>query len=157
MTHYDYKVIPAPRRLKKVKGIKDTTELFVHTLTDAINEMARDGWEYVRAEQLSAEEHHGWFRRSTEVIQTVMIFRRERSDLPGPRLTATEPETPAARRLPDPVRRDPHPREPQRPLTERPHAAPTPRPTAPRAEPRIGEASGAPLRPTPRLGPADNP
>jgi hypothetical protein len=152
MTHYDYKVIPAPRRLKKVKGIKDTPELFAHTLTDAINEMAREGWEYVRAEQLSAEEPHGWFRRSTEVVQTVMIFRRERPDLPGPRLTAAGPEPTPARRLPDPL-----PREPERIFAEQLHATTTTRPTAPRPEPRIGETSGAPLRPTPRLGPDENP
>jgi hypothetical protein len=157
MTHYDYKVIPAPRRLKKIKGIKDTPELFAHTLTDAINEMAREGWEYVRAEQLSAEEPHGWFRRSTEVVQTVMIFRRERADLPGPRLTAVEPESAPARRLPDPGPRDLHPREPERIFAEQLHATTTTRPTAPRPEPRIGETSGAPLRPTPRLGPADKP
>jgi hypothetical protein len=157
MTHYDYKVIPAPRRLKKVKGIRDTPELFAHTLTDTINEMAREGWEYIRAEQLSAEEPHGWFRRSTEVVQTVMIFRRERSDLPGPRLTAVEPEPAPARRLPDPGPRELHPREPERSFADRLASTETTRPTATRAEPKIGETPGTPLRPVPRLGPADNP
>jgi hypothetical protein len=157
MTHYDYKVIPAPRRLKKVKGIKDTPELFAHTLTDAINEMARDGWEYIRAEQLAAEEPHGWFRRSTEVVQTMMIVRRKRPDLPGPRLSAVVPETAPARRLADPGPRELHPREPERSLSDRMQAIETTRPAPLRSEPKIADTPAAPLRPLPRLGPADSP
>ena len=28
MTHYDYKVIPAPKRVKRVKGVHGAEELF---------------------------------------------------------------------------------------------------------------------------------
>ena len=55
MNHYEYKVVPAPRRAKRVRGVKAAEELFALTLTDAINEVARQGWEYVRAEHLPAE------------------------------------------------------------------------------------------------------
>ena len=43
MTHYDYKVIPAPKKVKRVKGVSGADELFAATLTDAINEVARAG------------------------------------------------------------------------------------------------------------------
>jgi hypothetical protein len=59
MTYYDYKVIPAPKRAKRVKGVHGTEDLFALTLTEAINEVARQGWEYVRAEHLPAEAPRG--------------------------------------------------------------------------------------------------
>ena len=62
MTHYDYKVVPAPKRAKRVRGVRGAEELFALTLTEAINEVARQGWEYVRAEHLPAESPGGWFR-----------------------------------------------------------------------------------------------
>ena len=87
MTHYEYKVVPAPRRAKRVRGVKGAEELFALTLTDAINEVARQGWEYVRAEHLSAEAPGGWFRGGTSGEQAVLVFRRDRETL-GPRLAA---------------------------------------------------------------------
>ena len=78
MTHYDYKVVPAPKRAKKVKGVRGAEELFALTLTEAINEVARQGWEYVRAEHLPAEAPRGWFRGATAGEQTVLVFRRAR-------------------------------------------------------------------------------
>ena len=87
MTHYDYKVVPAPKRAKRVEGVKGAEELFALTLTDAINEVARQGWEYVRAEHLPAEAPGGWFRGGTAGEQTVLVFRRDREAL-GPRLAA---------------------------------------------------------------------
>ena len=62
MTHYDYKVVPAPTRAKRMKGVQRREELFALTLTEAINEVARQGWEYLRAETLPAEAPRGWFR-----------------------------------------------------------------------------------------------
>lgn len=155
MTAYDYKVTPAPKRMKRVKGIKTTAELFSMTLAEAINAAARDGWEYVRAESLPATEEGGWFRRPVEVIETVLIFRRPRETL-GPRLAAAKADPAPALGL-GPVRIG----APERPLTERlaPERA-IPERAAPatlRREPRLGEQQEAatPLRSTPRLGPAD--
>ena len=56
MSSYEYTVIPAPARGEKTKGAKTGIERFAATLSDALNDMARDGWEYVRAETLPAEE-----------------------------------------------------------------------------------------------------
>jgi hypothetical protein len=162
MTVYEYKVAPAPKRLKRVRGVSSTAELFAVTLAEAINVAARDGWEYVRAESLPAEQAGGWFRRGAEVIETVLIFRRPRETL-GPRLAAARPEPEGEGARLGPVERpvERHPERPaERPLErtaerrapERPSLAPL------RREPRLGgEPSGAatPLRPGPRLGPAD--
>lgn len=73
---YEYKVIPAPARAERVRGMKTTAERFAHHLALAINAEAEEGWEYVRAETLPCEERKGLMggtRRSTE---TVLIFRR---------------------------------------------------------------------------------
>jgi hypothetical protein len=159
MTSYDYKVTPAPKRMKRVKGVKTTAELFSLTLAEAINAAARDGWEYVRAESLPAVEEGGWFRRPVEVIETVLIFRRPREVL-GPRLAAAKGDPAPAQGL-GPVRigapdaRSPsglrRARAPERASPER--AAPA----ALRREPRLGEPQEAatPLRSSAPPRPAD--
>ncbi len=153
MNHYEYKVVPAPKRSKRVRGVRGPEDLFALTLTDAINEVARQGWEYVRAEHLPAEAPGGWFRGGTSGEQTVLVFRRDREAL-GPRLAA--------------VRTDPDAGAPQmsetmagsvaaeRAAVERVQAHLRHREF--RAEPRLGEAASeppTPLRPAPRIGPAD--
>ena len=96
MTYYDYKVVPAPKRAKRVKGVHGAEDLFALTLTESINEVARQGWEYVRAEHLPAEAPRGWFRGARAAEQTVLVFRRARESA-GPRLVAaTRPEPAAA-------------------------------------------------------------
>jgi hypothetical protein len=147
MTHYDYKVVPAPKRAKKVKGVKLPEELFALTLTEAINEVARQGWEYVRAEHLPAEASRGWFRSALHGEQTVLVFRRARESL-GPRLAAVQHEAPDSAPAPAPVSAA------ERAVVDRMR----------RREPSLRlEAGGetaeepTPLRPTPRLGPASEP
>jgi hypothetical protein len=153
MTFYDYKVAPAPRQVKRVKGTKSGSEAFAHTLADAINAAAREGWEYVRAESLPAQEQGGWFRRGAEVVETVLIFRRPRESL-GPRLAAARPEPeadgPRLGAVERPVER---PRAPQPVPPDRPGFAPRLRGDLRPGEP--ADAAPKPLRPPPRLGPAD--
>ncbi|MBA3325127.1 MAG: hypothetical protein H0T41_07670 [Rhodobacteraceae bacterium] len=149
MTFYDYKVTPAPKRLKRIKGVRSTAELFSATLAEAINAAAREGWEYLRAESLPAEEAGRWFRRGSEVIETVLIFRRPRETL-GPRLAAAKSGT-AQDHDPEAVRLGVD----ERPVPDR--APERAQPSILRREPRLGDAQDdpAPLRPAPRLGPAD--
>jgi hypothetical protein len=72
---YEYKVIPAPARVQKVKGLKTTQERFAHLVAELLNQHGADGWEYLRAESLPCEERKGLtgLRSST---QTVLILRR---------------------------------------------------------------------------------
>lgn len=151
MSYYDYKAVPAPRRMKKVKGVKSAEDLFALTLTEAINEHAHQGWEYVRSESLIIEAPGGWFRRGSSDTQTVLVFRQERSTL-GPRLAAAG-QMGAAADWKAEARREPA-------LDFTP--APAPR-QAPAAEPTFAEVAAetddhttqTPLRSGPRLGPAE--
>jgi len=143
MQHYDYKVVPAPRRLKKIRGISSSAELCAMTLAETLNAVAREGWEYLRAEQVAAAPVGGWFRRGAEVVETVLVFRRPR-EAPGPRI-AVEGEAPAA-----------VPAEPLiRPLGERLQGGDRRREPPPLAPEE--NADTTPLRPSPRLGPAEKP
>lgn len=75
MPRHEYKVIPAPRRGTKSREAKTTEDRFALTLSNLMNELGRDGWEYVRAETLPTEERAG-FTKTRVVEQTVLIFRR---------------------------------------------------------------------------------
>lgn len=76
MEHFEYKVIPAPRRGVRVKGAKGPAGRFAGTLENTINALSSEGWEYVRAESLPVDERHGITRRKTETYQNVLIFRK---------------------------------------------------------------------------------
>ena len=73
---YEYRVVPAPTRGKKARGLKGPAERFAHALSEAINELAREGWEYLRTDTLPAEERSGLTGRTT-VFQNMLVFRRE--------------------------------------------------------------------------------
>ncbi len=75
MTPYEYKVIPAPTRGQKGKGVKGADGRFAHALETAMNEMAAIGWEYQRAETLPSEERAGLTSKTT-VFRNVLVFRR---------------------------------------------------------------------------------
>ena len=80
MQRYEYKVIPAPRRGTKSREAKTNEDRFALTLSLLMNDLGRDGWDYVRAETLPTEERAG-FTKTRVVEQTVLIFRRS---LAGP-------------------------------------------------------------------------
>ncbi|MCB1362306.1 MAG: DUF4177 domain-containing protein [Rhodobacter sp.] len=73
---YEYKVVPAPLRAAKAKGLKTVAERFAHALAERINAEAAGGWQFVRTETLPCEERKrfGGARTSTQVV---MIFARE--------------------------------------------------------------------------------
>lgn len=77
MQRYEYKVVPAPARGEKAKGIKSTDARFALTLTRLFNALAADGWEYQRADTLPCEERTGLTRSLTVTQQHLLIFRRE--------------------------------------------------------------------------------
>lgn len=146
MTFFEYKVVPAPRRAEKSRGVSEPEQMFALTLADAINREAREGWEYVRAETMTAEVPRGWLRRSVVEEETVLIFRRERETL-GPRIAAVhEHEEGGADAPAVTASRD-------RSMADRLAGLG-------RREPRIegvetASTPASPLRPTPRLGPAE--
>lgn len=158
MAYYDYKVVPAPHRSRKAKGISDPAELFALTLTDAINQHARDGWEYLRAENMPVQTPRGFLKRPTEDSVSVLVFRRERAGM-DPQLEAS-PLAPAARSQGYTAPLDPAP-EDELDGPEEPVSAP-PRRMADRVQeagirrqqpPVSSGETPSPLRPSPKLGP----
>jgi hypothetical protein len=77
MPVYEYKVVPAPLRGRKAKGVKGTEARFAHALESAMNDLAAEGWQYLRAETLPCEERTGLMRHSTRDLH-VLVFRRAR-------------------------------------------------------------------------------
>ena len=84
---YEYKVIPAPSKGLKGPGIKGAEGRFAHGLETAINELAVEGWEYLRADILPSEERQG-LTSSQTVYRSMLVFRRplvlEDVESPGP-------------------------------------------------------------------------
>lgn len=75
MQMYEYLALPAPRKGSKVKGLKTPAERFAHAITELLNEVAAEGWEFWRSETLPSDERKG-FRGSVVVENHLMIFRR---------------------------------------------------------------------------------
>eukprot|EP01031_Cornospumella_fuschlensis_P052092 gene52092-63681_t len=73
--HCEYKVIPAPRRGEKARGAKTTEDRFALALTELLNAMATQGWDYLRAETLPVDERSGLTGTKTS-FQNMLVFRR---------------------------------------------------------------------------------
>lgn len=76
MPRYEFKVIPAPRRGEKARGVKTTEERFALALTALMNELGAEGWDYVRADTLPVDERSGLTGTKT-TFQNLLVFRRE--------------------------------------------------------------------------------
>ncbi|TCO69215.1 DUF4177 domain-containing protein [Rhodovulum euryhalinum] len=94
MTVFEYKVLPAPERARRAKGASGTGERFAVVLTEILNAMAAEGWEYLRAESLPCVERKGLTGR-VETTQTMLVFRRPRAER-GALPQAASPEEIAA-------------------------------------------------------------
>ncbi|MDF1802757.1 DUF4177 domain-containing protein [Thalassovita sp.] len=75
MSQYEYKVIPAPVKGLKAKGVRGHEARFANALQDVMNRMGAEGWEYQRAETLPSEERHGLTNVTTN-YRNVLVFRR---------------------------------------------------------------------------------
>ncbi len=80
MQTYEYKVIPAPNRPKRFKGVKGNAARFAEVLGEAMNDLASDGWEYIRSDSMPVEEKSGLLKGRTENYHTVLVFRRAKSE-----------------------------------------------------------------------------
>ncbi|SEP94755.1 protein of unknown function [Loktanella sp. DSM 29012] len=88
MMHYEYLVVPAPRRGLKAKGLKGAEARFAKALSDVMNAHAADGWEYQRTDTLPSDERDGLMMNRTTVFQNMMVFRRPSQPAPD---TPSEP------------------------------------------------------------------
>ena len=117
MVRFEYKAVPAPARGTKAKGVKTTEDRFALAITDALNEHASDGWEFVRVETLPCESRKGL--TGTQITeQSMIVFRRiknapaqsDATAMPLPTLTLAPEPTPA--RADPPISRSPDSAEP---------------------------------------------
>jgi Domain of unknown function (DUF4177) len=76
MTQFEYKVVPAPVRGEKARGAKTTPDRFALALTMLMNDLGREGWEYLRADTLPCEERVGFTGKQTS-FQNMLVFKRE--------------------------------------------------------------------------------
>ncbi|MFE3837965.1 DUF4177 domain-containing protein [Pseudogemmobacter sonorensis] len=98
MQRYEYRVIPAPRRGEKAKGVKTTEERFALALTHLMNELGAEGWDYIRADALPVDERAGLTGTRTS-YQNMLVFRRPleaRAAQPSLEPTALAPREVAA-------------------------------------------------------------
>ena len=140
MQHYEYTVIAAPDRGSRAKGGKTPTDRYAAALALILNQMAEDGWDYVRAETLPSDERSGIASRQT-LWHNVLVFRRshgvETVAAPAPVAVAPEPEpdpTPTPAPVAAPVKSEIFTQPPLR------KAEPVAEPTPP-AGPRLGPAA----------------
>lgn len=75
MPTYQYKVVPAPKKGLKAKGARTQDERFANAFATLMNELGREGWEYLRAETLPCDERSTFGSKST-VYQNILVFRR---------------------------------------------------------------------------------
>lgn len=87
MAQYEYKVVPAPRKGVKSKGVKSPEDRFSFALQELMNQHGHEGWEYQRAETLPSDERQG-LTGSQTVYRDVLVFRRLRA--PGQESVHTE-------------------------------------------------------------------
>ena len=90
MLRYEYKVVPAPRKGEKARGVKTTPDRFALALSLLMNKLGQDGWEYQRADTLPCDERVG-LTGSKTTFQSLLVFRRPLPEAEG----AAEPAAPA--------------------------------------------------------------
>lgn len=96
---YEYKVVPAPARGLKAKGVKTAEDRFALALQTSMNELAADGWEYLRADTLPCEQREGLMSKTT-VYQNMLVFRRVKA---APKAVQPRPQSSVAARPSAPV------------------------------------------------------
>ena len=78
MSNYEYKVVPAPLKGQRGKGIKGTDAQFANALQILMNENGAQGWEYQRTDTLPCQERSGLTRRTTS-FKNMLVFRRQQT------------------------------------------------------------------------------
>lgn len=75
MSHYEYRVVPAPSKGLKARGVKTPEGRFANAVQSVLNLQGDEGWEYLRAELLPSDERTG-LASSTTNWRNVLVFRR---------------------------------------------------------------------------------
>jgi hypothetical protein len=76
MQRFEYKIVPAPRRGEKARGVKTSEERFALALNLLMNRLGAEGWDYVRADALPCDERAGLTGGVKTTYQNMLVFRR---------------------------------------------------------------------------------
>lgn len=95
MTQVEYKVVPAPKKGAKAKGIKGADAQFAHAFEVLMNTMAVDGWQYLRSETLPNEARAG-LTSVTTTYRNILVFAREVPEVAVEEVFVEEPAVVAA-------------------------------------------------------------
>jgi len=117
MSYYEYRVVPAPKTLPKVKGEKRPEGRFAFSMAEALNAEGREGWEFQRSETIETEVRQGFLSKRTRTVLTVLVFRRwvetvDQSDPAAPPAWSAPPpqeEVAPVTRVPEPEADRPYP------------------------------------------------
>ncbi len=75
MSRWEYKVVPAPTKGMKAKGVKTPEARFALAVETTINTLAAEGWMYHRTDMLPSIERAGLTSTSTQ-WRNLLIFKR---------------------------------------------------------------------------------
>ena len=79
MSQWEFKVVHAPTKGTKARGVKGPEGRFAQALETLMNDLGREGWEYQRADTLPSIERAGLTGSTTE-WRNVLVFRRLREN-----------------------------------------------------------------------------
>lgn len=76
MSYFEYRVVPAPKTVPRVKGVKSAEGRFALSMAEALNAEGRDGWEFQSTETLETELKDSFLSKKKVERLTVLVFRR---------------------------------------------------------------------------------
>ena len=75
VTKYEYRVVPAPRKPHRIRGLKRGEDRFAASVAEILNELGAEGWEYQRSDTLPMDSRSGLTGHTT-TFRTMLVFRR---------------------------------------------------------------------------------
>ena len=76
MSYFEYRVVPAPKSVPRVKGVRSPEGRFAVSMAEALNAEGRDGWEFQSSETIDTEVKGGLFSKTKVERLSVLVFRR---------------------------------------------------------------------------------
>ncbi|WP_146204849.1 DUF4177 domain-containing protein [Jannaschia seohaensis] len=78
---YEFTVVAAPSKAERVEGLRTDAERMAATWTQLLNDMALDGWDYVRADTLPNDSSKDLTGTAPKTM-TLLVFRRLLCEIP---------------------------------------------------------------------------
>lgn len=75
MERYEYKLVATPTKSVKYTGLSKSGDAFAQTLGDGMNELGRDGWQFLRTETV-VEKRNVLVFSSKRCRHEYMVYRR---------------------------------------------------------------------------------